>query len=114
MIHDHRSRRQHRQVVAHLVVQLPDVGLVDVCGPSVAVDVAGVRREQLVDCRERSCDFGQIEELDLLAVDERIVVDSQLSCVKGCIISEFILSFSFRSRYTCSSILEYRFLWIRT
>jgi hypothetical protein len=47
-----------------------DVGLVDVRGLFVPIDVAGVRRKQLVDRRERSGDVGQIEELDLLPVDE--------------------------------------------
>ena len=53
-------------------VEMRDVCLVDVRRPSSAIEVAGIRRQQLVDRRERACELGQVEELDLLPVHERV------------------------------------------
>ena len=53
-------------------IEVRDVGFVDGGGFRAPVDVARVRREQLVDRGERSCKLGQVEELDLHAVDERV------------------------------------------
>jgi hypothetical protein len=53
-------------------VEVRDVRLVDTDKVAVTAVVRRVRREKLMDCREGPRDLGQVEELDLLAVDERV------------------------------------------
>jgi hypothetical protein len=53
-------------------VEVRDVRLVDADKVAVTAVVRRVRREELMDSREGPCDLGRVEELDLLAVDERV------------------------------------------